>query len=572
MRQLFYGDNLKVMRTDLQGTKVDLIYLDPPFNSQAAYNIIFPNKSAGRAAQSMAFADTWHWGSPVEDALNDLTHSHGRLAQFLTDITTWLNRDSLSAYLVMMAVRLVEMHGLLKPSGSIYLHCDTSASHYLKMIMDVIFGQTNFRSEIIWKGADAHNDAKKQYAGITDRILFYSKDFRHTYFAPQHLPFPQKTLKEWYLTLQLADGSVRRMTPTEIETQTIPKGSRRFNAGDMSSPSPRPNLMFAYKGFPHPPKGWRYSMAAMEELDSKGLLLFPKEPTGRIMRKRYLDEAKGPVLPDLWTDIPQIRGHDVERLGYPTQKPTALLERIVSVSCPPEGIVLDPFCGCGTAIAASEKLKRSWIGIDITHLSIGLIKTRLQQDFQLTVDKDYDEIGAPTDLEGAHNLAHDKPFQFQFWIVDKIGAQSYGAIGDSKIGKKGGDTGIDGQYFFRTPDGHKVEQAIVSVKAGKNLNPSMVRDLIGTVQREKAALGIFLCAHEPTKGMLEEAAKAGSYLWGGKSYPKIQILSASALMAGSRPILPQGVTNVSMLQKPAKTIQTTTRAKKEQPLFEVSAD
>ena len=200
MRQLFYGDNLGVLREHIPADSVDLIYLDPPFNSQAGYNVIFKNQNkAPSAAQFLAFDDTWTWGADTENALNDLMLSHGQLAALLSDLSRWFERNSLSAYLVMMAVRLVELRRVLKPSGSIYLHCDATASHYLKLVLDAIFGPANFRSEIVWKGADAHNDAKKQFAGITDRIFFYCKDQQLTTFVPQHISFPEKTLREWYL-------------------------------------------------------------------------------------------------------------------------------------------------------------------------------------------------------------------------------------------------------------------------------------------------------------------------------------------------------------------------------------
>ena len=572
MRQLFYGDNLKVLRESIASESVDLIYLDPPFNSQAGYNVIFKNQNkAPSAAQFLAFDDTWTWGADTEHALNDLTQSHGQLAALLTDLSRWFERNSLSAYLVMMAVRLVELRRVLKTTGSIYLHCDATASHYLKLVLDAIFGAANFRSEIVWKGADAHNDAKRQFAGITDRIFFYGKDHQHTHFVPQHVAFPEKTLREWYLGLDLPDGTTRRMTREEIETQTVPPRARRFNADNLRSPSPRPNLTYEYKGYKPHPNGWAISIERMEKLDAAGLLLFPKETTGRIMRKKYLDETKGPVLADLWTDISQLRGHDIEKLGYPTQKPVALLERIIAISCPEGGTVLDPFCGCGTAVAAAEKMNRSWIGIDVTHLSISLIKARMKRDFDLTVGKDYTEVGTPRDLDAAMYFAGADPFQFQFWITGEIGAQPYGGLSDKK-GKKGGDTGIDGQLFFRTPDGNRVERAIVSVKAGRNLNPAMVRDLVGTVQREKAAVGVFLCAHPPTKGMKDEAAKAGVYSWGTKVFPKIQILTVAEVLDGKRPQLPQGSLNVSFDQKTVKTTQNSKRAKSEQPLFDGASE
>ncbi|WP_189069368.1 DNA methyltransferase, partial [Deinococcus radiotolerans] len=314
--------------------------------------------------------------------------------------------------------------------------------------------------------------------------------------------------------------------------------------------------------------GWAVSREVMERYDRDGLLYFPNDPGGRLRLKRYLDESLGEKIQSLWDDIPPLSAHALERLGYPTQKPVSLLERILSASSNPGDVVLDPFCGCGTTISAAEKLGRQWIGIDSTHLSVGLIKARLKRDFDLLPKQDYQEHGTPSDLAAAQYFAEQDPFQFQFWIVGEIGAQAFGGMGDSRKGKKGGDTGIDGQLFFRTPDGVKIERAIVSVKAGRNLNPAMVRDLRGTVEREKAAIGVLLLAHEPTRGMLQEAASAGVYSWGGRVYPKLQLLTVAQLLAGQQPDLPRGVVNVSLEQKPAKAL-TGKRAKDKgaSPLF-----
>lgn len=259
------------------------------------------------------------------------------------------------------------------------------------------------------------------------------------------------------------------------------------------------------------------------------------------------------LLGNIWTDIPPLNSQAFERLGYPTQKPLALLERIIKASSNPGDIVLDPFCGCGTTISAAENLSRRWIGVDVTHLSIRLIKARLKRDFDLLPKQDYQEIRTPSDLAAAQYFAESDPLQFQFWIVGEIGAQPYGAAGDSKKGKKGADTGIDGQLFFRTPDGGTIERVIVSVKAGRNLNPAVMRDLRGTVEREKAAIGVLLLAHEPTWGMLQEVAGAGSYRWGGDVFPKLQILTVKQLLAGHQPKLPRGAMNVSYEQKEARS-------------------
>ena len=324
-----------------------------------------------------------------------------------------------------------------------------------------------------------------------------------------------------------------------------------------------------WRGFDVTAKGrhWAYPPPELDRLDEEGRIYWPKKQGGWPRLKKYLDEANGVPVQDIWTDIFPLNSQSTERLGYPTQKPSLLLERIVGASSNPGDIVLDPFCGCGTAVSAAQKLGREWVGIDITHLSVSLIKARLKRDFDLVVGKDYFEIGTPKDVQSALYFAESDPYQFQFWIVGEIGAQPYGAMSDQKKGKKGGDTGIDGLMYFRTPDGGRVEKVIVSVKAGRNLNPGMVRDLRGTVEREKAAVGVFLCAHEPTRGMREEAAKAGAYRWGTKVYPKLQILTVADVLAGKQPELPRGAVNVSYEQREVKTLAKSKQAKSMDTLF-----
>jgi site-specific DNA-methyltransferase (adenine-specific) len=569
-KTLYYGDNLDVLRNEIGTETVDLIYLDPPFNSAANYNVFFKEHKTGASqAQIRAFEDTWQWGEESATALFELAERNGELAELVDFLVRMLGKNSLSAYLAMMAVRLVELHRVLKPTGSIYLHCDTVASHYLKIILDILFGADNFKNEVIWKRADAHNDAKHQFPRICDRLLLYAKSARAV-FHPQHGAFAQQTLEDWYLYLELPDGTVRRMTKEERQTQIVPKGTRRFNADNLRSPSPRPNLTYDYKGYKPHPNGWALSFEKMQELDVKGLLLFPSSPSGRIMLKRYLDERPGPMIGDLWSDISQLRGNDIERLGYPTQKPLALLERIILSSSNPGDTVLDPFCGCGTAVAAAEELGRQWIGIDVTHLAVSLIQARLLRDHNLVSSKDYALEGTPKDLASARFLfdsTPEGPYQFQFWALGLIGAQPYGAGYAGGKGKKGADTGIDGKMFFRTPNGERLESAIVSVKGGRNLNPGMIRDLKGTVEREKAALGIFITLEEPTSKMLSEAATSDPYRYGDQLFPKIQILTVQQLLDEVRPKMPVGAANVSFEQKAVETSERVAKRKQQSPLF-----
>ena len=532
---LYYGDNLAILREHIDDASVDLIYLDPPFNSARSYNVLFKHESGDAAeAQLKAFDDTWHWGQEAEHTFHELvTQGSPPVANMIGAMRQFIGDNQMMAYLVMMAARLVELHRVLKPTGSLYLHCDPTASHYLKVVLDTIFGAENFRNEIAWKRADAHNDAKKQFGMISDRIFLYARS-KQAVFVPQHAGFQERTLREWYQYLEFPDGNVRRMTKEERETQKIPTGARRFNTSDLRSPNPRPNLMYDYKGYKPHRNGWAVSYDKMVELDARGLLLFPSSLDGRIMRKRYLDEQPGAVVGDVWTDISQIRGTDAELLGYPTQKPVALLERIISASSNPGDVVLDPFCGCGTTIAAAQKLGRHWIGIDITNLAIALQKYRLQDAYGLEAGQDYLVIGEPVDLASAAQLAQESRHQFEWWALSLIRAQPINP-GDSsgKKGKKGADRGIDGQIVFIDDSSGKPKRIIVQVKSG-HVSASIVRDLRGVIEREGAALGVLITLDPPSQPMKTEAAAAGYYTspgW-GRDYPRLQILTVEGLLAG----------------------------------------
>ena len=526
---LFYGDNLDILRQYLPDNSVDLIYLDPPFNSSRSYNVLFKDEHGRESeAQMLAFEDTWHWNNEASETYQELSkQAPDHIAQMITAMYGFIGGNQMMAYLVMMTIRLIELHRVLKPTGSLYLHCDPTASHYLRLILDTIFGAENFRSFIVWKRSDTHNDARRQFPATSDHILFYGKSNKHTFHA-QYTKYPEKTLKEWYQYLELSDGTTRRMTKEENETQKIPEGARRFNIADMTSPNPRPNLMYVYKGYPFPPNGWRCSLETMQALDEKGLLFFPQNPGGRIMLKRYLDEQEGVTLGDVWTDISQLRASMTERLGYPTQKPLALLERIIQTSSNPGDVVLDPCCGCGTAVVAAQKLDRRWIGIDITHLSIALMKYRLEAMFPDTGVK---VIGEPTDLAGARNLAASDRYQFQWWALSLIRAKPLGGQEGGKTGKKGSDKGIDGVIAFIDEAYAKPKRVLVQVKSGK-VNSGLIRDLVGTVQREQAAIGVFITLEQPTRDMIAEALSAGYYHSEGwnQDYARIQILTIDDLL------------------------------------------
>lgn len=558
---LFYGDNLEILREYIPSESVDLVYLDPPFNSNRNYNVLFKDEGGKEAdAQITAFEDTWHWNLKAEETYQDLvTKGDERIASMIGAMRQFIGTNQMMAYLVMMAARLVELHRALKPTGSLYLHCDPTASHYLKVLMDAIFGFQNFRNEIVWKRADAHNDAKRQFGQISDRVLLYAKS-QGAVFNRQHGGFQDQTLRDWYLFLEMPDGTIRRMTIDERKTQIIPMGARRFNAGDLRSPNPRPNLMYEYKGYRPHQNGWAVSIEKMKELDEQGLLLYPSSKDGRIMRKRYLDEQAGAVVGDVWTDISQIRGKDAELLGYPTQKPVALLERIINASSNAGDIVLDPFCGCGTTIAAAQKLGRRWIGIDITHLSIALQKYRLKDAFNLDEKKDYKVIGEPEDIGSARQLAQDDRYQFQWWALSMIKARPLGGQAGGKEGKKGSDRGIDGVINFIDDQSGKPKRILVQVKSGK-VSSRDIRDLIGTLDREKAEIGVFITLEPPStgpKGMTTEAASAGFYRSeiSGRDFPRLQILTIEELLAGAEVKMPPPMQAAAVTFKKAKDERT----------------
>lgn len=506
---LYYGDNLYVLREHIANESVDLIYLDPPFNSQANYNVLFRSPKGDQSqAQIEAFEDTWNWNDSAEQAFDEVVQSGNTdAADMLRAMRSFLKENDMMAYLTMMAVRLLELHRVLKSTGSLYLHCDPTASHYLKILLDAIFRTENFRNEVVWKRQSAHNDARRKYAVITDSIFYYVKSNK-TLFQVVRKPLEKSYIESAYRYLD--------------------DQGRQYRLSDLRSPNPRPNLMYDYKGYKPHPNGWAVSLSRMQQLDNENRLQFPKGPNGRIQLRRYLDENQGQAVPNLWDDILPLHGSDIELLGYPTQKPLALLERIINASSNPDDVVLDPFCGCGTAVHAAQKLGRQWIGIDVTHLAISLIEKRLKDAFPGIA---FEVHGTPKDLAGARDLAERDKYQFQWWAVSLVNAVPYGGK------KKGADTGIDGIIYFK-PDGKTTEKAIVSVKGGMNVGVGMVKDLIATVDREKAKIGVFITLAEPTKPMDKEAVTAGFYQTDYGKFPKIQILTIEALFSDKKPQMP----------------------------------
>ncbi len=529
MNKLFYGDNLEVLREHIPDESVDLVYLDPPFNSKRAYNIIFKDKEGKfPPSQIQAFDDTWSWSDDSEEAMWEMSRQPypPQLFQTLEAFRKALGTTDMMAYLVMMAIRLWELRRVMKDTASIYLHCDPTASHYLKVIMDQIFGPTNYQNEIIWKRTSAHSTANK-YGSVHDILLFYSKS-SNCIWNNIYQDYDQEYID---LFFDQEDETGRKYKRTDLTGAGISSGK---------SGEPWRGIDVSSKG-----RHWGRIPEELEKLDAAGRIHWPKKEGGMPRLKQYPEDLPGIPLQDVINDIRPIHNLAKERLGYPTQKPVALLERIISASSNEGDVVLDPFCGCGTTIAAAEKLNRQWIGIDITPLSINLIEKRLNEQFP---DVRYELIGLPRDVEGARKLASTRAgkFEFENWFVTALGGQPYKSSG-------GGDSGIDGFMYFRDFEG-KPHTVILSVKGG-SYSLSMVRDLCRVVERENAAMGVLLALEPPTKGMLSEAASAGRFQLSGapRTYPKVQIFTVEDFFDGKRPDLP----DVSDTLKKAKRIEKT---------------
>lgn len=531
---LYYGDNLDILRRYVKDGSVDLVYLDPPFNSAQTYNVLFAEHDGSRsAAQIKAFEDTWAWNLESEAAYRDIVLAGGKPSQAMQAFRTLLGTNDMLAYLAMMAPRLIELRRVLKPTGSIYLHCDSTASSYLRVLMDAIFSPHNFRNEIIWKrrrGNSSQVHIGNKFGACTDTLLFYVKTSAAEFHPQYNMDAPG--YREYI----------------EKHFRHIDENGRRYRIDNLANPAPRPNLMYEYKGYKPPANGWAISREKMEEWDKAGRLYYPKSADGRIQRKRYLDELKGDPVQSLWDDVEPISSQASERLGYPTQKPEALLERIIQASSNEGDLVLDPFCGCGTAIAVAQKLNRRWIGIDITHLAITLMKNRLLDTFGAAMEGAYRVIGEPVTLSEAEALAAEDKYQFQWWALGLVGARP--VPGDQK---KGADKGIDGRLYFIDDNTGNAKQVILSVKGG-HTDVTHVRDLRGVLDREGAEIGVLITMQEPTGPMKVEAASAGFYAspWNpSKPHPRLQILTIKELLEGKRiDMPPPGQVNVTFQRAP----------------------
>lgn len=520
VNQLFYGDNLEVLRKHIKDESVDLCYIDPPFNSKRNYNQIYNNIGKEDQAQAQAFIDTWTWDNFANQGLAEILENYqgkftSQSIDLIAGLTKVLGKGSLLAYLVSMTLRVAEIGRVLKPTGSFYFHCDSTVSHYLKLVLDAIFCPLggDFINEIVWKRTNAHSDTKqgrKAYGNITDAILYYTKSKNYK-FNTVYLSYNQEYIEKFY---KYVDADGRRY---QLDNITGPGGAAKGN--------PYYEVM-GIKRY------WRYSQEKMNQLIAEGRIVQTKP--GTVPRyKRYLDEMPGTPLQNLWDDIKPIQSQSAERLGYPTQKPLYLLERIIQVSSDEGDVVLDAYCGCGTTVAVAQSRNRKWIGIDITYQSISLILKRLEDSFGKDVLDQIKLNGIPKDMESAIALANKKDDrtrkEFEKWAV--LTYSNNRAIINQK---KGADKGIDGIAYFQG-ENDDPEKIILQVKSGK-VKSGDIRDLQGTVTLEQAVIGIFITLEEPTKDMIKTAKAAGIYQnkFMSQSCDRIQIVTIQEILESNK--------------------------------------
>jgi DNA modification methylase len=533
MNHLYYGDNLTIMQ-GMNKHSVDLIYLDPPFNSKQNYNLMYKTMTGKPVPeQAEAFCDTWEMDAQKEEIARTmpvLMRSHGVDDYYVAFWDLWMQalrntQPHLLAYLIYMVQRMLYMKSILRPAGSIYLHCDPTASHYIKVMMDGIFGHQNFRSEIIWKRTGSHGNSKG-WGPSHDVILFYSASEKYTW-NKTYQPYDAGYLEEKY---RGKDGQ-------GIFQDVSLTGPGITQGGDSGKP---------WKGFDPTAKGrhWAIPRALgasikdfdkmstaekLDALDAAGQIYWPRTKTGEDSFPRVKQRpGEGVPVQDVLTDISALNSQAQERLGYPTQKPVTLLKRIISASTNPGDVVFDPFCGCGTTVYAAHELEREWIGCDIAILAVKLMKEVLAEKYRLVEGINFDVRGIPVSVEQAEILFKADPFQFQHWIVERVGG--------FPMQRKVADRGIDGRLYFEAAN-KGMKEVVISVKGGK-IAPTDVRDLRGVLEREaNAEIAGFLCLQQPTKAMRTEAASAGLYEYGGMKYPRIQLLTVQDIIEGHKELL-----------------------------------
>ena len=546
--KLYYGDNLEVLRKYIKDETIDLCYIDPPFNSKRNYNQIYNNIGKEDKAQAQAFVDTWIWDDEAVRGYNEIvTNSGNRFTKqsikLISGLEGVLGQGSLLAYLVSMTLRIAEIHRVLKPTGSFYFHCDHTASHYIKIIIDAIFciKGGDYQSEIVWRRTTAHGNAKqgsKKFEINFDTIFFYTKGNDYV-FNTSYMPFKEEQIEKQYNKIDSNGRRYRYVTPTAAK-----------GGGDTS---------YEFHGV-KPPQGrfWAYSKENMDKFYEEGKLYFSN--TGQPYIKYYLDERPGVAVMSFWDDIKPMSPMSKERLGYPTQKPEALLARIIEASTNKGDIVLDAYCGCGTTIAVAQQLKRKWIGIYITYQSISLILRRLTKSFG---NKILDKVilnGVPEDMESAIALANKKDDrirkEFEKWAVLTY-SDNHATINE----KKGGDGGIDGTAFMADYDDENkqvIKDVLFSVKSGKNPNIDTLRAFAAVIDNEKAAIGYYITLY-PMPNLVKESKKFGTYKskMFDKLLPKITVVTIEEILKGARIDLPQPIEVVKSAEAKTDTNQIT---------------
>lgn len=536
--RLYFGDCLDVMREDIADESVDLIYLDPPFNSNRNYNLLFPGGGSiapERRAAVLAFEDTWYWDDAASERVERMLRARGHAAHAaIRGLYGMLGDSGSMAYISYMAERLAECHRVLKLTGSIYVHCDPTMSHYLKALMDSIFGHVNFRTEVAWKRTAAHSDTKQgraQHGRICDRLLFYTRSETWTW-NPVYTDYDPAYVEAHY---RHTEPGGRRFRKGDL-TAAKPGGDTQYEwrirrpeggewVADLENEWRRPRHGWEYKSVgPYKNRYWAYSRDKMRDFARRGRLAYAK--TGMPSWKRYLDEMPGVTLQDLWTDIPPALGK--QRLGYPTQKPRALLERIIEASSNPGDVVLDPFCGCGTTIDAAIRLGRQFIGIDISPFALDVIQRERLPDVR------FDVGGIPTDLNGASKLAKEKPFEFEKWAVTRIP----GLLPNSK---QVGDGGIDGEGTLLAKATNVDSDRVIAQVKGGLWKAGDFRDFAGRIPILPAASGAYITLHPVTsRAAHAEAAKLGELRIDGAAdvYPRAQLWSIADYFENRPPRMP----------------------------------
>ena len=519
--QLYYGDCRTVMQ-DFRLASIDLIYLDPPFNSQRQYNSIYRDETGRPLPDEVnAFSDMWELDAATAEAARHmpiLLRDSGMDDATVQLWNLWLRalrytQPRLLAYIVHMTERLLLIHRVLKPTGSLYLHCDPTASHYLKVVLDGLFGHANFRNELIWKRTSAHSGARR-YGAIHDVILFYSKPNRYTWNRV-YQAYDQTYIDQFY-THHDDDG--RRWRRSDLT------GAGVVQHGATGQP---------WRGIDVSAKGrhWSRSPADLDRLDADGRIHWPRRKGGMPMLKRYLDEQPGLAAQDVLTDVRPIHNLSNERMGYATQKPLALMERLIQASSNPGDVVLDPFCGCATTLEAAHKLGRRWIGIDRAYHAINrVVRLRLGERCGLVEGADFTIDGVPETLEAAEAKWRHNKFEFQEWAIESVDA--------FPSARRTGDGGIDGRLYFDLPGESTLQSMTIEVKGGTHVTIGDVRALRGVLERDDAQMAGLILMRPRSAGQTRnfglEMEDAGTMRVLGIDYPRMQVLTVEEILAGQR--------------------------------------